>query len=373
MSLYRERFHNTINHKSVDRCPIDLAGTSLTGVTSKDMIEKIANKLNLTGEMTSYDKFDERILKHFDIDFRRVGDIVPFKTKYERKISDTEKIDWLGIKYRWSGNYFEMVEYPLAGADLDTVKKYELPDISLVPENLIDSFAVKAKDLYENTPYVICAEHPIFGVLELACWLCGYDHLMLMMALEPEFVHTLFSKILDWQKQVIKEYYGKLGKYIHFTSSGDDFGTQRGCFISPNMFREFVKPYFKERIEYTSKFTDALFWHHSCGAIFEIIPDLIDCGVKILNPIQPNAEGMDPKRLKAAYGNQITFHGGLDTQEVLPSNNKEEIKNAVNYLIDSMTPKENGGYIFSAAHAIQNDVEADSIISMFNSAREYFK
>ena len=374
MSIYRERFENTIKHKGVDRCPIDLAGTSLTSVTSFEIMNKMAIALNIKEQpATSYDKFDERILKYFDIDFRRIGDLIPFETKYNKKISDTEFVDWAGVTYKWSGNYYEISKYPLHDSDFDTMNSYEFPDISKVPDGIFDDFAEKAKYLYENTPYVICAEHPVWGVLELACWLCGYDHLMLMMGLDSDYIHTLFSKILNWQKDVIKAYYEKVGKYIHFTSSGDDFGTQRGCFVSPKMFREFIKPYFKERIEYTSKFTDAYYWHHSCGAIFDIIPDLLDCGVKILNPIQPKAEGMDPRTLKEAFGDVITFHGGLDTQDVLPSNNPEEIQEAVNYLINSMTPQKNGGFIFSAAHSIQNDVEPSSVISMFNSARDYFK
>ena len=90
---------------------------------------------------------------------------------------------------------------------------------------------------------MVVAEHPVLGVLELACWLCGYDHVMMLLALDPEIIHLLFGRILAFQKSIIREYYGRLGAYIHLTTSGDDFGTQKGLFMSPRMWREFVKPY----------------------------------------------------------------------------------------------------------------------------------
>ena len=374
MSIYRERFYNTINHKSVDRCPIDLGGTCLTTVVDLDFIPIIAQNLGFKGKAPdSYDRFDERILKHFDIDFRRTGNIVDFHTDLEKKISDTEYVDFFGITHTFSGTYYEISKYPLDGTEIDDLEKYEFPSMDKRVKGQIEDWAEKAKNLYENTPYVISAEHPVYGVLELACWLCGYEHLLYKMADDPEYIHLLFSKILKWQKEIIELYYGALGKYIHFTTSGDDFGTQRGCFVSPKMFREYIKPYFKDRIEYTAKFTDALYWHHSCGSIFEIIPDLVECGVKILNPIQPKAANMNPEKLKNAYGDIITFHGGLDIQEVLPSNDPKIIKEAVYYLLDSMKPKEKGGFIFSAAHSIPSDVTPESIVSMYNFVLEYFK
>ncbi|MBQ0105155.1 MAG: methyltransferase [Armatimonadetes bacterium] len=372
-SIYRERFENTVLHKPVDRCPIDLAGTCLTTVTDTDFIPKIAEIMGFKGKAPdTYDRFDERILTYFDIDFRRTGNIVDFRTGREKKISETEHTDCFGIKYRWSGTYFEISEYPLAGTEIDELAEYEFPSMNQTIPGQIEEWGEKAEYLYNSTPYVISAEHPVFGVLELACWLCGYEHLLFKLADDPEYIHLLFSKILKWQKEVIKLYYGRLGKYIHFTTSGDDFGTQRGCFISPKMFREYVKPYFKERIEYTAQFTDALYWHHTCGSVFDIIPDLADCGVKILNPIQPKAANMNPQKLKEAYGNIITFHGGLDIQEVLPSIAPKIIEEAVYYLLDSMKPKETGGFIFSAAHSIPCDVNPASVVSMYEAVLKYF-
>jgi uroporphyrinogen decarboxylase len=134
------------------------------------------------------------------------------------------------------------------------------------------------------------------------------------------------------------------------------------------MFREYIKPYLGERIDFTKKFTDAAFLHHSCGNVSLIIPDLIDIGVEILNPIQPAGEGMKPENLKCSFGGDIVFHGGLDTQTVLPYGNRETVTAAVEELVFTMN--RDGGYIFAAAHNIQEDVPSENVVHMFKAARK---
>jgi len=366
-SLYRQRFAATLAHQAVDRCPIDLGGTPQSTVENEETVGRLATHLGFTGDRpTDYDKFDRRVLEHFDVDFRRVGNLVSFVTARDQRVSDTEYVDCYGIRHRFSGMYWEIVGEPLEHATVDDVAGYQLPTLAQTRLELFDDWALQARVLWEQSPYVVIAEHPVFGVLELACWLCGYDHIMMMLALDPEFIHLLFGKILEFQKPIIREYYSRLGPYIHLTTSGDDFGTQKGPFMSPAMWREFVKPYMRERIAYTAQFTDAVYMHHSCGGIFDIIPDLIEIGVRILNPIQPGAQGMDPARLKAAYGREIVFHGGLDTQEVLPSNDYARIDEAVESLLGIMNPQSSGGYIFAPAHNLQDDVSLGAIAGMYH-------
>jgi len=368
-SLYRERFAATLAHQAVDRCPIDLGGTPQSTVENGEGIERLTAYLGFVGNRpTDYDKFDRRVLEYFDVDFRRVGNLVSFVSARDRRVSDIEYVDCYGIRHRFSGMYWEIVGGPLERATIDDVAAYQLPTIAQTRLELFDEWALRAKVLWEQSPYVVVAEHPVFGVLELACWLCGYDHVMMMLALDPEFIHLLFSKILEFQKPIICEYYSRLGRYVHLTTSGDDFGTQKGPFMSPRMWREYVKPYMRERIAYTAQFTDAVYMHHSCGGIYDLIPDLIELGVRILNPIQPGAQGMDPARLKAAYGREIVFHGGLDTQEVLPSNDYHWIDGAVESLLGIMNPQSDGGYIFAPAHNLQDDVSPGAIARMYGVA-----
>ena len=168
--------------------------------------------------------------------------------------------------------------------------------------------------------------------------------------------------------EVSKLYYGKLGKYIHVTSSGDDFATQTSQMFSVPMFRELIAPYFKERIRYTKTLTDAKFLHHSCGNVSPLIPTLIECGVDMLNPIQPCAEEMQPCNLVKNYGNKITFHGGFDTQAYLPNLTPAEIEEKVGELFAQM---KGNSYIFAAAHNIQQDVPVENINALFEAAKKF--
>ena len=366
-SIYRERFALTLAHRPVDRAPIDLGGTPQTTTTGPELERRLATHLGLAGPAPSrYACFDARLVERFDADFRRVGALLDFRTGRERQLSPTENVNCYGIRYRFSGKYWDIVEGPLRGADRDRIAAYGLPRLDQLTTDL-DAVAAAARHWYEDSPYVVVGEHPVFGVLELACWLCGYEDFMLLLASDADAVHLLFDKILAFQKTVSQAYYSRLGRYIHMTTSGDDFGTQQGPFMSPTMFRKFVKPYIKARFAFNRQFTDAVQQHHSCGAVFDLIPDLIDAGVQVLNPIQPVA-GMAPERLKAAYGDRLTFHGGLDTQEILPSNDPARIRQAVADLLAAMRPRETGGYIFAPAHNLQDDVAPAAVVAMYDAA-----
>jgi uroporphyrinogen decarboxylase len=231
----------------------------------------------------------------------------------------------------------------------------------------IDRLTETARYLCERTPYVVCARHPVFGVLELGLWMCGYDEFFLRMAAEPEFVRRFFDIVWAYQRRVVEIYYGALGPYVHFTTSGDDFGEQRGPLISPAMFREMVLPYLEKRIRLIASYTDAAFFHHSCGSIREIIPDLIRAGVRILNPIQPRARGMEPDGLKRDFGAELVFYGGVDTQELLPSGTPGEVEAETRRLIGVLGRQ--GGYVLSAAHTLQEDVPAANVLAMYRAAR----
>jgi uroporphyrinogen decarboxylase len=137
------------------------------------------------------------------------------------------------------------------------------------------------------------------------------------------------------------------------------------------MFETLVKPYYEERIAYTKKFTKARYFHHTCGSVYSLIPHLIGAGVNILNPIQPGARDMEPEKLKKAYGDQLTFWGGIDTQHTLPYGTKEEVKEEVWRILDAMGA-ERGGYVLAPAHNIQPDVPPENIIALFEAGREYF-
>ena len=242
-SIYRERFAATMAHQPVDRPPLDLGGCPQATIDDPALMTALAAHLGFTGEAPAdYRYFDRRILAHYDVDFRRTGGIVPFDTGRGCRISDTETVDDYGMRYRFSGHYWERVDGPLASGTRDAVAAYQFPTIDQMRPGLLDKWAADAAHLFTQTPYVVVGEHPVFGVLELACWLCNYDTLLYMLLDDPETAHLLFSKILAFQRPVVEAYYTHLGRYLHITTSGDDFGTQQGPFMSPAMFRDLVLP-----------------------------------------------------------------------------------------------------------------------------------
>lgn len=372
----REDFDRTMRHEKPENLIIDLGGNPLSSMEG-DSERRLLEYLGFEAEKNEEPAFgktkrlDERMLTYFDIDTRSVGEILQPQDSHYKRLSDTEYIDEWGITRRFTGLYWENVGTPLKGATLEELNAYRFPDPDSIDDKVIQAHAKKARELYENTDYVICAEHPVYGIFELGCWMCGFEDFLYRMALDEVWVHRFFERVLEYQKKVIERYYTAVGPYVHYTSSGDDFATQNGPFISPEMFREMIKPYFKERIQYTKQYTNAKFLHHSCGSVFSLIDDLTDSGVEILNPIQPKAADMQPEKLKAVYGDTIVFHGGIDTQELLPFASEGQIEETVHQTIETLN--KDGGYIFAAAHNIQPDVNPASLTVMLKAARKYGK
>lgn len=368
----RQNFIKTLNHEHPDELILDLGGnplSSMEGNSQGKLLQVLGYKAKeeenpLFGKAR---RIDDRILTYLDIDVRSVGTILtPSDSQYET-LNDNLYIDEWGIKRKFTGMYWDIIEYPLKGATREDLDGFKWPNPESIDFTLVDGFAEEARQLYENTEYVICGEHPVYGIFELGCWMCGFDDFLIKMALDEPFIKKFFEIILEYQRKISEYYYSKVGPYIHYTSSGDDFATQNSLFISPEMFRSLIKPYFKERIGFTKKLTKAAFLHHSCGSVHDIIDDMIDSGVDIINPIQPTNEAMEPDLLKKKFGKRIVLHGGLDTQKTLPFGTEETVKKAVNELISVMN--KNGGYIFAAAHNIQPDVPPENVIHMFKAAR----
>ncbi len=360
LSVQRERFACALTHQAPDRAPMDLDATDMTGIDGGP--RRLAPLLGIRQSVSDADA-DEAVLRALDIDIRGVGGILDSDSRLACQLSATEKVDMWGIRYLHNGHHYETVGHPLEGATLADLEAYPWPDPNRLDPLVIKDIQERARFLYEKTPYVVCARHPCYGVLELGCWMCGFEDFLFRIAAEPEFVIRFFDIIHDYQRRIQDVYYAAVGPYIHFTTSGDDFGTQAGPLISPTAFADLVKPYLWARIQQIRRFTDAAFFHHSCGSVFQLIPHLLEAGVDILNPIQPHARDMEPELLKQTFGARLTFYGGVDTQRLLPYGDAEEVESVTRALIRTMGAS--GGYILSAAHTLQKDVPSENILALY--------
>ncbi|MCX5637996.1 MAG: uroporphyrinogen-III decarboxylase, partial [Planctomycetota bacterium] len=158
------------------------------------------------------------------------------------------------------------------------------------------------------------------------------------------------------------------GGRIDFFRIGDDFGTQNSLVMSPRMFRDIIKPALKAMAD-TAKKYGAYYYHHSCGAVRELIPDLIETGVDVLDPIQVQAAGMVPTELKAEFGQKICFSGGVDEQRLLPNGSPEDVRKGVFQLLEDMA--RGGGFFIGPTHNFQADIPTANILAMYDAARQW--
>jgi uroporphyrinogen decarboxylase len=362
----RERFELCMKHCSPDRPPLDLGATSLTGMRPLSQ-QRLQELLGFSGEPVLVNNgIDERILRWAGTDFRSVGGIVSLPGIHKRRISDTCAVDCWGVRREQIDGEWQITKSPLRSATQADLEAFAWPE-PYVDERLLRQWEAEAKALCRKNKYVVIGEHPVFGILELGCWMCGYDDFMMRLAAEPDFVRRFFDKILAIQLEVIEQYYAVLGPYIDLTMSGDDFGTQTSPFMSPGMFEQLIVPWFSARIARTKELAHCTYWHHSCGSVVGLLDQIIACGVDILNPVQTSAWGMDPQSLKATYGERIVFWGGVDVQDFLRKATPGQVREQVCVLAEVLGAQ--GGYVMAPAHQVQDDIPPENIVAWIEAIR----
>ena len=266
-----------------------------------------------------------------------------------------------------NGYWFDATYFPLAEAKSPAdLKGVRLPDW---PDEELEVLHQTARQLYEETEYAIVGTHG-GGLFQNGHSLRGFEQWMLDLGGDPEMAEAVLDLMLDQNLRTMRAYLDAVGDYIQVVKVGDDLGTQTGPFMSLAMFRRLFKPRYREFYGYIKQRCPHLhIYLHSCGAVSQFIPDLIECGVDILNPVQISAAGMDPVRLKAEYGDRLTFWGGgIDTQRTLPFGTTDEVRAEVKRLMDIFAP--GGGFVWGTVHNIQAKVPAANIAAMFESVQE---
>jgi uroporphyrinogen decarboxylase len=355
-------------HTVANRPPVDLGATTLTAM-SAGCQRALRDYLGLHGEAVPTNSgVDERILEWAGTDFRGVGAILDLPSVHTRRISPTVTVNCWGVRHERVGRYSEITHSPLKGATAEDLRNFPWPEARVDPV-LLERWQREARALWQSGDTVVVAEHPVFGILELGCWMCGYEDFLMRLAGEPDFVRRFFDRVLDIQLKVIADYYTALGPYIDLTTSGDDFGMQMGPLVSPRTFERLIAPYFSERIARTKELAGCIYWHHTCGSVVALLDQIIDCGVDILNPVQTSAAGMDPAALKARFGDRLVFWGAVDVQQFLPGATPEEVSTEVTRLMATLG--RDGGYVIAPAHNMQDDVPPENIVAWVKAARQF--
>ena len=190
------------------------------------------------------------------------------------------------------------------------------------------------------------------------------------MVEQPEFCEALLGQTLRFWLDWFRLFLDEVGNVVDVIMIGDDLAGQTGPLFRPDFYRRVVKPRQKQLVQYIHSRTPAKVWYHTCGACQTYIPDLIDNGVQILNPVQISAAGMEPRVLKTKFGKELVFWGGsIDSQRVLPCASPEEIRRQVRVNLEAFKP--GGGYVFNNVHNIQAGVPAENIVALYDAAFEF--
>jgi uroporphyrinogen decarboxylase len=213
----------------------------------------------------------------------------------------------------------------------------------------------------------------ISGVVYEICWyMRGLEQWFMDMLTEPAFCEALIDQTLKFWMDWFRVFLDEVGDVVDVIMIGDDLAAQRGPLFNPDLYKKIVKPRHKQLVQYIRLRTQARIWYHTCGACRTYIPELLDNGIDILNPVQISAANMDPADLKKTFGRDLVFWGGgIDAQHCLPTGTPEQIREQVRQNITAFKP--GGGYIFNNVHNIQGGVPPENILALFDAAYEYGK
>ncbi len=406
----RERMKLSLNHKEPDRIPIDLGGFRDSSI-SAIAYNKLRKKLGInSGLARMYDFImqlaypEQEILDLFHVDTIDAGRgflksdndwrdwtlndgsrcLIPKYLNVEINNDSTVLLknkEGLILGKKPKNSLYVDIAYCVYGNLNKIPQEINSDDISknmwgtptpewvenIYNEKGYKSFINNIKDLYENTERVIILH--IGGALVRGMDLRGMENFLCDLCLDKKGVNRLFDKFLDEYLTVLDIVIKGVGKYVDILVFGDDMGTQNGPLISPEIFRELFKPRYKKMYDFVHNNSNCKVLFHSCGSVYEFIPDFIDMGIDILNPVQTNAANMDPKRLKLEFGRYLTFWGGGCETKILTLGTPKEVKEDVKMRIDAFS--KDGGFVFNQIHNILADVPPENIIAMFEAAYEY--
>ncbi len=349
----KERVLSAINHVRPDRVPINFR--------SVDVVKERM--------MKHYGLGYEELLDHLCVDFREI--VPPYTGPGYIRDAWNQYVDEWGVKRRElitdRSRDVRITESPLAMAEqVGDIISHKWPS----PDDYDFSVVPALCRRYEK--YAICGPgifaEGFHGAFHQLTYLFGMDEAMVRLITDEEIVESAIRKIMDYWLRFYDRLFSAGKGAIDLMFWKDDMGTQNSLLISPELYRKYFKKTLVELNELCDSY-GVMMICHSCGSVLPLIPDFIDAGVRILDPIQTSARDMDIRVLKERFGDKLTFHGAIDTQQDLPRKTPEQIRELVKETIRTLG--KNGGYLFSPSHRIQQDTPTENIIAMYDTARTF--
>jgi uroporphyrinogen decarboxylase len=367
----RARVRTALDHQEPDRVPYGI-GSSGSAIHDQTYF-KLLDRLSLGAPVEPFRRghgdnhYDDRVLEALNADVRHV-----FLNHYRASHFVREElgegglydpfVDAWGVTNEAKEGMHIFTGEPLGG-DISQadINNHTWPD-PYGDSGLVENLRQRAEQLDQQGTYAIASRSPCSGIFEY-CWLLrGLERFLIDMLTEP----TLAACLIDRITENVMKYYdvllGEVGEYVDIVETQDDYGTQQNTFFSPELFREFFKPARTRLNELIrEKAPQARIYLHTCGSVREIIPDLIETGVEVLNPVQPLAAGMETGQLKSDFGAALTFYGAIDLQQALPGT-PEQLREEVKQRVWDLAP--GGGYVLAPANVIHRDVPLDNLFQL---------
>jgi len=404
----RERVLRALNHEIPDRVPLDCGGTVVSGIDAI-AYDNLKKHLGIKGGKTQIyhmvmqvalperwfmDKFETDVVDLADAYCHNPSEWVD----WELRNGGMARIPkWMRMEKRQGGAwvhlhkdgtplgemppqsvYFDQTYWPAADSfDARQLPEYvdhiiwhtmSVPRWGAVGEpNYYEDLRQKARQYYEKTPYAIAFN---FGasLVETTQRILRHDNFFAYLAAEPRKMGAILDYLTEGYIAQAEKFAQAVSGYVQIIRVTDDMGMQNRPQFSPKMYREIFKPRHKAIYSVLKKAKGAKIFLHCCGSIYRLIPDLIDAGVDILNPIQTSAAEMEPKRLKDEFGGSLVlWGGGCDNQSVLATKGPKNVEREVEEKMAILKP--GGGFVFTQVHNIVQETPPENILAMFEAFR----
>jgi uroporphyrinogen decarboxylase len=369
----RKRVELAIHHQEPDRVPISLGGSA------NHLTENLYRALR---EHFGFQDTDRRTLVGFysTPDYNPLLDCLgtdmrflhlrPVNSFIMNEIGPNFKpfVDEWGLRHELLSGYYNLGGEPLGHLEsIADIEKYPWPDPNL-PER-VAGLREEAEKLFNFTDYSLVGHRPVYGnAWEMSRFLLGVEKALLMTAKDRKLFEAFFDKLSDVLDGFYAVFLDAVGPYIQIVEMAEDLGTNNGPMLNPKFYREVMWPYHCRTIERIKKKAPHVkVMLHCDGAIRRFIPDLIDAGFDILNPIESNLVGMEPAGLKNDFGKDLVFMGGVDLVKVLTRGNRTDIQNEIRSRVNEMG--KGGGYILAPSHNFTNDVPLENLLSFFEEGK----
>lgn len=341
---HRDRILYSIEHREVDRIPLDYWGTC-------EATEKIKNYLGVSS--------DDDFWKILDLDkIINVGPVL----KGPR--NDTWGIQYKKVPYAdGSGFYDEPVKRPLE--DFETINQIE-QNYTWPTTDMFDYSNIKAT-CEKYSDYAI--EGGYISLLYFYDMLRGTENMLYDLAANDELADYILYKLSEFSFAHVEKIWDAAGGRVDITQVTDDLGSQNDLLMSPEMIKNYMQPYYKKHIN-AAKNRGIKVFHHDDGAMTRMIPWLVDLGIDVLNPLQWHLPGWDLKKLKSEYKGRLCYHGGIDNQFVLPFGKSNDVRDEVKYCIDNLFV-DRTGFILAPCHNVQSITPPENVIEMYKFAKEF--